>query len=167
MAVFPPRDMADMAAMADYFLGEWTFTRTIWEGSDTPQATATGELSFTAGTLPGQLIYREHGQLRMVGAPDRLIPFSRVFDYRFGADRLAVLFADGERIGQPYQDYLLQGAELVPAADHLCGADCYNAVYTAHSEDFFTMETTINGPRKRTRVRSEFSRRLSLSASPA
>lgn len=164
MAVFPPRAMA---AMADYFLGEWIFTRTIWEGSDIPQATATGELSFTNGTLPGQLIYREHGQLRMSSAPGRLIPFSRLFDYRFGPERLAVLFADGERVGQPYQDYLLQGQALVPAADHLCGPDCYTAVYTAHSENSFTMETSIQGPRKRTRVRTEFSRRFSVSASPA
>ncbi|EIJ47380.1 hypothetical protein GWL_16210 [Herbaspirillum sp. GW103] len=164
MAVFPPKDMA---AMADYFRGEWLFTRTIWEGSASPQATATGELSFTTGALPGQLIYREQGQLRMVAAPARLIPFTRVFDYRFSADRLAVLFADGERIGQPYQDYLLQGQALMPAADHLCGPDCYTAAYTAHSENSFTMDTSIQGPRKRTRVLTEFSRRFSLSASPA
>lgn len=164
MAAFVP---ADLAAMADCFLGEWTFSRTIWEGSESPQATASGELSFTRGQTPGQLVYREQGQLRMSGAPGRLIPFSRVFDYRFGADRLCVLFADGERVGQPYQDYLLRGHELIPAADHLCGPDCYSAVYEVHSEDSFTMETTINGPKKRTRVRTEFSRRQSVSASPA
>lgn len=164
MAAFPP---IDLAAMADYFLGEWIFSRTIWEASENPQATASGELSFTRGETPGQLVYREHGQLRMTSAPGRLIPFSRVFDYRFSADRLSVLFADGERVGQPYQDYLLRGQELIPAADHLCGPDCYTAVYTAHSEDSFTMETTINGPKKRTRVRTEFSRRKSVSASPA
>ena len=103
----------------------------------------------------------------MTSAPGRLIPFSRVFDYRFSADRLSVLFADGERVGQHYQDYLLRGQELIPAADHMCGPDCYTAVYTAHSEDSFTMETTINGPKKRTRVRTEFSRLKSVSASPA
>ncbi|MDR6582226.1 hypothetical protein HBH1_02291 [Herbaspirillum sp. BH-1] len=147
---FPP---PDLAALAAYFLGQWQFDRTIWEGSETPQATAVGTFDFISGEVPGQLLYRERGQLRMLaGALGRPILFSRLFDYRFGADRVAVLFADGERVGQSYQSYLLRGNMLVPAADHLCGPDCYNAAYTLDTEDSFTMETFISGPKKRTRV---------------
>ncbi|MBG7618280.1 hypothetical protein I5R65_02260 [Herbaspirillum sp. AP02] len=147
---FPP---PDLDALAAYFLGQWQFSRTIWEGSETPQATAVGEFDFTSGGLPGQVIYRERGQLRMLlGALGRPILFSRLFDYRFGGDRLEVLFADGERIGQPYQAYVLRDKMLAPAADHICGPDCYNAAYTLDTEDSFTMETFISGPKKRTRV---------------
>ena len=34
MPAFVP---ADLAAMADYFLGEWIFSRTIWEASENPK----------------------------------------------------------------------------------------------------------------------------------
>ena len=169
-ATFPP---SDLAALAAYFLGRWQFSRTVWEGSETPQATAVGTFDFTPGKIAGQLIYRERGQLRMLaGALGRPILFSRLFDYRFGADRVEVLFADGERIGQAYQAYLLRGKMLAPAADHLCGPDCYNAAYTFDTEDAFTMETFISGPKKRTRVLTVARRcgpevGLEVSASPA
>ncbi|MFJ3054289.1 DUF6314 family protein [Herbaspirillum sp. NPDC087042] len=168
MAGFPPLDMPDLAA---YFRGQWQFTRTIWEGGEDAQAEAAGEAVFRDGELTGQLIYQERGHLRMLTAPGmRPIAFSRLFDYRFGTDvpaRLQVLFADGERTGQPYQDYLLRGNMVAPAADHLCGPDCYNAAYTLDGDEGFTMETFINGPKKRTRVLTRYQRQTDLSASPA
>lgn len=169
MSAFPP---PDMMALAAYWRGAWQFSRTIWEGSDQPQAEASGAAVFAEGVLPAQSIYREHGQLRLLAAAGmRPILFSRVFDYRFTAQRLAVLFADGERIGQPYQDYLLRGNLVAPAADHLCGPDCYNAAYTLDAADRFTMETFIHGPKKRTRVLTCYQRQhggvAGLSAAPA
>jgi len=151
--------IADMAALASCLQGQWQFSRTIWEGGEAPQASASGEMSFAPTGQPAQLLYRERGQLHMLSnGQGRPILFSRLFDYRFGQDRLDVLFADGERVGQPYQSYLLRGNRLVPAADHLCGPDCYNAAYTFDSEDAFSMETFINGPRKRTRVLTTYRR---------
>jgi len=151
--------LADMAALASCLPGQWQFSRTIWEGGEAPQASATGEMRFEPTSQPGQLIYRERGQLHMLtSTPGRPILFSRLFDYRFEQDRLDVLFADGERVGQPYQSYLLRENQLAPAADHLCGPDCYNAVYTFESEDAFAMETFINGPRKHTRVLTTYRR---------
>ncbi|KAF1047459.1 MAG: hypothetical protein GAK35_00622 [Herbaspirillum frisingense] len=143
-----------MATLADYFRGGWRFTRTIWEGGEQAQAQASGEGRFDDGDLAAQLIYREHGALRMLAAPPgaRAIPFTRVFDYRFNPTDVEVLFADGERVGQPYQRYALRGNLLAPAGDHLCGPDCYNAAYTLDDAGRFTMETFINGPKKRTRV---------------
>ncbi|MBV8624687.1 MAG: hypothetical protein JO174_14490 [Herbaspirillum sp.] len=168
MAGFPPADMPGLAA---YFRGYWQFTRTIWEGAEQAQAEAAGEAVFRETELAGQLLYQERGHLRMLAVPGmRPIVFSRLFDYRFGVDdpaRLQVLFADGERVGQPYQDYLLRGNMVAPAADHLCGPDCYNAAYTLDSDEGFTMETFINGPRKHTRVLTRYRRQAGLSAAPA
>lgn len=154
---FPPADIAGLAA---FLRGPWRFTRTIWAGREEPQAEAEGECAFADGELPRQLVYREHGALRMlpVSPAARPIAFTRVFDYRFGETDVEVLFADGERVGQPYQRYVLKGKLLAPAADHICGPDCYNAAYTLESADRFTMETFINGPRKRTRVLSAYRR---------
>jgi len=155
--VFPP---ADIPTLADFLRGPWRFARTIWEGREEPQAQAGGDCEFVAGELPRQLIYRERGTLRMlpVFAGARPIPFTRVFDYRFGDADVEVLFADGERGGQSYQRYELKGDLLAPAADHLCGPDCYNAAYTLDGENGFTMETFISGPKKRTRVLTVYER---------
>lgn len=154
---FPPPGAPDLQ---EFFRGSWRFARTIWEGRDAPQADADGECNFIDGQLGAQLIYRERGSLRMLPAvPDaRAIAFTRVFDYRFHDLGVDVLFADGERVGQPYQRYELRGNLLAPAADHICGPDCYNAAYTLDGRDRFTMETFINGPKKRTRVLSLYAR---------
>lgn len=154
---FPP---SDIAGLADFFRGPWRFTRTIWEGGEDPQAEADGECDFGETGTARQLLYREHGTLRMLpaSAAGRAIAFTRVFDYRFGPTEVDVLFADGERVGQPYQRYVLKGNLLAPAADHICGPDCYNAAYTLESPDRFAMETFISGPKKRTRVLSAYRR---------
>nr|WP_245200107.1 DUF6314 family protein [Herbaspirillum sp. LeCh32-8] len=146
--------------MEGFFRGAWRFSRTIWEGREEPQAQAQGDCEFVGGELAHQLIYRERGTLHMLppspGA--RAIPFTRIFDYRFNDADLEVLFADGERVAQPYQRYVLKGNLLAPAADHICGPDCYNAAYTLEGADRFTMETFISGPKKRTRVLSAYQR---------
>jgi hypothetical protein len=154
---FPP---SDLAGLADFFRGPWRFARTIWEGGADPQAQAEGACEFSDGASARQLVYREQGALRMLpaSAASRAIAFTRVFDYRFGEEDVEVLFADGERVGQPYQRYVLKANLLAPAAEHICGPDCYNAAYTLEDHDRFTMETFISGPRKHTRVLTAYRR---------
>jgi hypothetical protein len=159
---FPP---TDTRALAGFFAGRWSFVRTIWEGGDAPQAQAEGACEFAAGPGDGRLAYREQGRLRMLAAPagSRPIPFTRLFDYRFDEGGVQVLFADGERVGLPYQRYELRGNLLAPAAEHICGPDCYTAAYTLDGPDGFTLETFISGPKKRTRLLTRY-RRLSDAA---
>lgn len=153
---FPP---SDSIALAGFFRGQWRFGRTIWEGREQPQAQAEGQGDFADGEQAHQLVYRERGTLHMLPASvGRGIAFTRVFDFRFARDGVEVLFADGERIGQPYQRYALKGKLLAPVADHICGPDCYNAVYTLDGQNRFTLETFISGPKKRTRVLTAYQR---------
>lgn len=149
---FPP---AGLHALRDYLRGPWRFTRTI-HGGDVLQAQAEGQCEFSVLDV-ASLAYREQGTLHMLPAT-RPISFTRLFDYRFDADGVEVFFADGERVGQSYQRYVLRGHVLGPAADHICGPDCYNATYTLQSPGAFLMETLIRGPKKDTRVLSAFER---------
>ena len=147
----------DIPGLFAFFRGDWHFTRTIWGGQDAPQAEADGECTFATTAEPDRLLYREHGNLRML-PPGRPIPFTRVFEYRFGGEAVQVFFADGERVGVPYQQYVLKGNLLAPGAEHICGPDCYTAAYTLHDAGHFTLETFIRGPKKHSRLLSEYRR---------
>ncbi|MBO9535680.1 DUF6314 family protein [Herbaspirillum sp.] len=147
----------NISGLPGFFLGDWHFSRTIWGAQDAPQAEADGACSFTATGEAGRLLYREHGNLRML-PPGRPIPFTRVFEYRFGTEAVEVFFADGERVGVPYQQYVLKGNLLAPAAEHICGPDCYTAAYTLHDAGNFSLETFIRGPKKHSRLLTEYRR---------
>ena len=145
----------DIAAVQDFFCGAWVFSRSIWGVDELLQAQASGECDFSQ-VAPDLLRYREHGTLQMTQG--RPIVFTRVFDYHFDADGVAVSFADGERAGQPYQRYALQGNELLAVGAHLCGADCYSASYLFESARQFQMQTWIRGPHKHSRLLTSASR---------
>ncbi|WP_050466879.1 DUF6314 family protein [Herbaspirillum chlorophenolicum] len=151
----------DSHSLFGFFRGDWCFKRTVWGAQDAPQAQAEGECAFMATEVEGKLLYREHGALHMLPLqlPGRPIPFTRAFEYLFGEEQVQVFFADGERVGVPYQQYVLKGNFLAPAAEHICGPDCYTAAYTLHGEGHFTMETFIRGPKKHSRLLTEYQRR--------
>jgi hypothetical protein len=145
----------DNVELQQFFCGAWAFSRTIWGADDAMQAQASGECDFTQ-MAPDLLRYREHGTLQMLQG--RPIAFTRMFDYRFDADGVLVSFADGERVGQPYQRYALAGNQLAPVQEHLCGADCYSASYLIESAHQFQLQTWIRGPHKHSRLLSTYQR---------
>ncbi|EJN00506.1 DUF6314 family protein [Herbaspirillum sp. YR522] len=145
----------DNLALQDFFSGAWIFDRSIWGADETVQAQASGACEFSR-LAPDLLRYREHGTLHM--AQGRPIAFTRLFDYRFDAHGVMVSFADGERAGQPYQHYVLDGNRLAPAAQHLCGADCYTASYLLEAAGQFQQQTWIRGPHKHTRLLTTYRR---------
>ncbi|MCA1323538.1 DUF6314 family protein [Herbaspirillum sp. alder98] len=145
----------DTAGLQRFFDGAWVFSRSIWGADAQLQAQASGECDFTQ-VAPDLLRYCEQGTLQMMQG--RPIAFTRQFDYRFDADGVMVSFADGERIGQPYQRYALDGNQLAPVAEHLCGADCYTASYLFESARQFQLQTWIRGPHKQSRLLTTYQR---------
>lgn len=145
----------NMAKVSDDLLGllkgDWRFTRIIYGPQGVHQADATGMCRFSE-TEPGlRLHYREEGHLLMRGASTATpIAFTRLFDYLFEGNEVQVLFADGERVGQPYQRYVWDGTVLAPVAEHICGPDFYTASYRFESRDRFSMRTVIKGAKKDT-----------------
>jgi hypothetical protein len=142
-----------------YFSGRWTFFRTMRGADDVLIGEADGAAEFLPVSDTTQLHYKESGQLRLT-ADQRVVAFSRRFDYTVAGDLVHVAFADGMQTGQAYQSYRYDPVEqaLLPVETHLCILDRYDGNYRLIDPDHFELRTRIDGPHKDYLVHTHFSR---------
>ncbi|MBB5393109.1 MULTISPECIES: DUF6314 family protein [unclassified Herbaspirillum] len=146
----------DVFLLPAFFQGSWRLQRRMRDDIQAVSGTAHGRCVFhPAGD--GILQYREEGRLLLDGAAAPL-GFRRAFLYTFADEVVSVAFDDGDRIGLHYQAYRRKGNALVPVGPHQCGADAYSAHYRLLGENEFEMETTIDGPSKKSRLYTRFTR---------
>lgn len=145
-----------------YFHGYWTFSRTMLGAKGLQIGDADGEAEFQPASFASVLHYKESGHLRLI-IGERMVSFSRRFDYTFFEDEVDVKFADGMQAGQNYQRYHYDPERkvLLPAKTHLCVLDHYNGSYTLRDDDHFDMLTRIEGPHKDYAVQTHFARQRS------
>jgi hypothetical protein len=142
-----------------YFSGRWTFSRTMLGADDVMVGEAEGAAEFLPMPDTFLLHYKESGQLHLK-ADQRVVAFSRRFDYEIAGDIVHVVFADGMQIGQAYQSYRYDAAEqaLLPVETHLCILDRYDGSYRLIDADRFELHTRIEGPHKDYLVHTLFTR---------
>lgn len=142
-----------------YFSGRWRFSRTMFGADDVLIGEAEGAAEFLPVSGTSLLHYKEAGQLRLA-AGQRVVGFSRRFDYEVAGDMVHVTFADGMQLGQAYQSYRYDAMEqaLLPVETHLCILDCYDGSYRLTDADSFELRTRIDGPHKDYRVHTHFTR---------
>jgi len=141
-----------------YFRGCWRFTRSMLGTDAQVVGNAEGQAEFKVAS-ESLLHYLESGQLRLI-ADQRLLSFSRRFDYEIVGDLVHVAFADGMQAGQAYQSYRHDPARqaLVPLETHLCLRDRYDGRYVLISADCFDLHTRIEGPHKDYLLHTQFIR---------
>ncbi len=158
-----------MLHLATYFLGRWTFTRTIHDGADGVHQTSHASGNATFLEMGEHLLqYSESGKLLLAQATPvdqatsttHAITFSRCFHYQIEKDHVQVLFADGAQVGQLYQSYRLdhQLQQLMATTVHQCVLDEYDSQYYLISVDRFDMDTQILGPKKNQRLHTCYQR---------
>jgi hypothetical protein len=142
-----------------YFSGRWAFFRIMRSADDVLIGEAEGAAEFLPVSDTSLLHYRESGQLRLTAA-QRVVAFSRRFDYEVAGDVVHVVFADGMQIGQPYQSYRYDAAEqaLLPVETHRCILDRYDGSYRLIDTGRFELRTRIDGPHKDYLVHTHFTR---------
>ena len=146
----PPSDPADLAAWLD---GHWAVRRTI--NGDMPSRGAagcfTGTAQFTV-TADGEVAWDEHGQVTL-GAHTG--PARRTLFMRRAHDRWQVSFDDG----RPFHDLDLRDGTW--AAQHRCGADVYDGIFSRDDEDpgRFTVIWHVTGPGRDDTIVSDYRRR--------
>lgn len=142
-----------------YFKGQWRLRRSMLGVDAQAIGEASGQAEFTAAAEPSTLHYQESGRLRLV-ADQRVLSFSRRFDYRIDGADLHVAFADGMQAGQAYQSYRYDAAQaaLLPLETHLCLLDRYDGRYVLIDADHFDLHTRIDGPHKDYLLHTRFSR---------
>jgi len=142
-----------------YFSGRWNFSRTMLGADDVLIGEAEGAAEFLPAPDTSLLHYKESGQLRLT-ADQRVVAFSRRFDYEIAGDLVHVAFADGMQVGQAYQSYRYDAAEqsLLPVETHLCILDRYDGSYQLIDADRFELRTRIDGPHKDYLVHTHFTR---------
>ena len=144
-----------------FFLGNWTLTRTVYDGAQRSVAQATGVAEFAATAVAGELLFVERGQLVLAApATPRPIPFTRRFRYVMRNEMVEVFFADGADNGKSYQCYRWSQPQqaLLPCAVHVCSADFYGSEYRVADAAHFDMQTTIQGPHKNQTLHTSFAR---------
>lgn len=142
-----------------YFQGHWHFSRSMLGVDAQAIGEADGKAEFLAAVQTSSLHYKESGQLRLV-ADERVVSFSRRFDYRIDNDVIHVAFADGMQAGQAYQSYRYDHAQkaLLPLETHLCILDRYDGRYVLLDAVHFDLHTRIEGPQKDYLLHTRFSR---------
>lgn len=142
-----------------YFSGRWMFSRTMLGADDVLIGEAEGAAAFLPAANTSLLHYKESGQLHLK-ADQRVVAFSRRFDYEVAGDMVHVAFADGMQAGQAYQSYRYDAAEhaLLPVETHLCILDRYDGSYRLIDADHFELRTRIDGPHKNYLVHTHFTR---------
>lgn len=143
-----------------YFSGCWRFMRTMLDSEGTSIGEAEGEAAFQPEPGSFLLRFKESGQLRL-SANQRIVAFSRCFDYLVSGDMVHVTFADGIQSGQAYQSYHYDPVQrtLTPVAEHLCIHDRYNGSYRLIDAGHFDLLTRIDGPHKDYRLRTQFTKK--------
>jgi len=144
-----------------YFSGRWTFSRTMLGADAVLIGEAEGAAEFMPASTSSLLHYKESGQLRLT-ADQRVVAFSRRFDYEVAGNLVHVVFADGMQIGQAYQSYRYDPAEqaLLPVETHLCILDRYDGSYRLIDMGHFELRTRIDGPHKDYLVHTHFTRQV-------
>lgn len=142
-----------------YFSGRWNFLRTMLGADDVLIGEAEGAAEFLPGAGTSLLHYKESGQLRLA-ADQRVVAFSRRFDYEVAGDVVHVVFADGMQAGQAYQSYRYDAATqaLLPVDTHLCILDRYDGSYHLIDDEQFELRTRIDGPHKDYLLHTRFTR---------
>ncbi|WP_050477287.1 DUF6314 family protein [Herbaspirillum rhizosphaerae] len=141
-----------------YFSGNWRFTRSMLGVDNMLIGEADGQAEFHPHEAYG-LQYKESGRLRLA-ADQRVVSFTRRFDYRVEDDIVHVAFADGMQAGQAYQSYRYDPAQkaLLPLETHLCIADRYDGRYVLIDAGRFDLHTRIEGPQKDYLLHTQFTR---------
>lgn len=141
-----------------YFRGCWHFTRSMLGSDAQLVGNADGQAEFKVAS-ESRLRYLEAGQLRLI-ADQRLLSFSRRFDYEMAGELMHVAFADGMQAGQAYQSYRYDPVQqmLVPLETHLCVRDRYDGRYVLVDADRFDLHTRIEGPHKDYLLHTRFTR---------
>lgn len=143
-----------------YFSGSWRFTRSMLGTDKLVIGEADGCAEFHSGEA-NCLQYKESGQLRLE-ADQRVVSFTRRFDYRIEGDVVHVAFADGVQAGQAYQSYRYDPVQkaLLPIETHLCILDRYDGRYVLIDADRFDLHTRIEGPHKDYLLHTQFKRAI-------
>jgi hypothetical protein len=123
------------------FLGRWDVKRTITDMRVLETGVLNGEAVFSDGD--DCLNYREKGTLVFGGGAPLVA--ERSYIWRFGLERVEVLFEDG----RPFHGFDLVGAPQ--ADDHLCGDDLYKGGYVFVRWPEWKVVWNVEGPRKRYR----------------
>lgn len=151
-----------------YFIGRWHFTRTMLGSDGMLIGNAEGQAEFVAVQPACHLHYKESGQLNLA-AGQRVVSFSRRFDYQIAGSVVDVAFADGVQAGQLYQRYRYDAVSqvLLPLSTHLCILDRYDTRYALTHAQHFELHTRIEGPHKDVRLHTYFIRDDLNRAAPA
>ncbi len=137
------------AVPAEAFEGTWQVERRI----EDRQIGQTGRFVGQAVFEPegsGALRYAEEGWLYLgATAPMRA---SRVYLWQFGAEGVAVRFADG----RPFHSFVPFGAGA--GTDHPCGEDLYRVLYDFRDWPLWWTDWEVTGPRKDYAMKTRYDR---------
>ena len=120
--------------------------------------TATGQAVFRE-INDNVLLYTETGYFH-----DRdnvlISEFFRSYRYEFHADSIDIIFADGLSIKQLFQKLYVVDDEIMLQSDeaHLCGDDRYNGFYVIETENRFSIQYDVIGPRKNYQMNTQYIR---------
>ncbi|MEM8833121.1 MAG: DUF6314 family protein [Pseudomonadota bacterium] len=132
------------------FEGQWRLERQI-----DPHGHFNGTASFSK-IDDVTLLYEETGTLSLE-AGEVLDDVSKRYLYKLEGDAIAVYFDDGPNKGNIFHR-LNFNDDGIAQAEHVCYPDQYNSTYTIASEQAFTIEHIVNGPRKDYKILSHYQR---------
>ncbi len=145
--------MTGIASLFCSLQGKWAFSRLIsGEGS------VNGIATFTKSTLNEKtLYYRETGVFTQNNGCRFNVSRNYHYHYHQQEDTISVYFA--EELPRLFQT-LKFTTPTTAIASHLCKCDTYNAIYTFHSEDEFSIFYSVLGPKKNYTMTTIFNRSL-------
>lgn len=129
-----------------YFCGKWSIDRDI-----SIYGRVHGEASF-ARVSGKSTVLRYFEEVNLHTGKGH-----RQYLYKFENDQVNVYFDDGENKGDLFHKLSLDSDDSA-TGDHLCKKDFYRCIYSFISEDSFSIQYTVVGPKKDYTIETVYSR---------